>query len=472
MLWSKLNAKRKMAMISNETVAQIAPILMKYGLMDFAKDLKKYDFHQLPQLRKASVGQLVQLGMSSQQATSLLLAVNPSAISEGRGSARVLPHGITVAEDAWFHKKVAKKPARPSAPVTMKDLHAPFQNSHRYKEARRQQRERDPKPPPELEMTATQRQKTIDKVLPQPDLDAPIEPEPEASRSNFIMRNNPYETLSPSPPPRPPTTESERLTRQDAHFAERTFDYDRVVKEMARALKVDLREEQEADSWLKSQPLQHRRSNVDMTKQQKGEAMRSTFNMKTAATWHTTGFSVHGTTNHTRSSGTTSQVFGAGLAGVDECHSREYSPSASIHARVATGVVGHTSGLAGLGARLGTRATGSFAESMAAGETAAESSTAHSSATLAEMDEEIQLGMNRVARSHVYVGDPRFIPTDLTQVHRGNASYSGREFIDRWSSLQSHSPRSIEERKQMMRIDAAWQPKTVRSFRVDRVVRR
>ena len=166
-----------MAMVSNDTVAQIAPILLKYGLMDFAKDLKKYGFHQLPQLRKASVGQLVQIGMSSMQAKTLLLAVSPSAVpgalsspnrhlvltsssphlvAGSRGSARTLPHGITVEEDAWFHKKKEKRSNRQQQPVMMKDLHAPFRKSPRYKDARRSQKQKLPEPEPESELEPEQ----------------------------------------------------------------------------------------------------------------------------------------------------------------------------------------------------------------------------------------------------------------------------------------------------------------------------
>jgi len=222
-----------------------------------------------------------------------------------------------------------------------------------------------------------------------------VSPSQESVDSQLLKSfiHNPFDRMAATPPPRSPTTESEKR---------RTLmtDYERGVKEKARALAKDMREEQEADSWLKAQPLAHRVSRVDARKQHKGVVINSTINKKSDPAAHVKAFSAHGTSNHTYFSGTNSQSFGVGLAGVDERHSREFSSTASLSARAATEdrrAVGHTGGLAGL--REHSRTSASFAENLAqTGGTLAQIAAAQSSSELAQLDDEIQLGMSSAPR--------------------------------------------------------------------------
>ena len=379
--WKRLNAERKMAMVSNETVAQIAPVLLKYGLMSFAAQLKKYGFHRLPALRKASVEQLEQLGMSSKQAAMLLRAVTGAATtaketpSDGSRSVTKRPHGVDIPNEAWFYTaELEPEPER--RPVLMADVQPVSRHVS-----------------PRVSRLHNKRNAAIGSLVSSANFDGIV----ERDGSNTGTGG---ETASKE--------------RYEPVLAE----HKAQVERYELALRKEVREEQQANDWLRARPPRHRARILDLDKAKKDAAVNSTL-------WK----------GHRAAAELVSEL------SVD-------NPAVSM----AAGMVFSES-------------TGSLA-----GQVYAQQSATRQAA--AELDDEIHqlMSMSAPRSVHVYVGDPRFLPSDASQAHDNRADYTGGEFIDRWSSLQLQSPESIESHKQALRLASAWQPRTKRSFRVERVL--
>lgn len=431
LLWETLNAKLKTATVSNETVAQIAPLLLKYGLMDFAKQLKKYGFHRLPELRKASVDQLVLLGMTSKQAAELLQAATGGAVahgdaSDGRHSVTNRAHGIEISNEAWFHN-AELEPEPDYVPVTMADLRpVSRRTSPRDRAPRRAQKAASG-------MQADQ-EHAIQALVGSQDFQG------AATDDNADMQDNPFYTDT--------MTTEEFLMAEAQRRVAATAEYKQSIKRQELATLKEVREEQEAQSWLLSRPAKHRLRVRNDDQVVKGAKASVVAPLQKITPMHLQGVSEFGKSNHTNFS---ARSFGRNPA---KAHTASTELSEGYHgANTATGMQF-------------SQSSGSIASQILVDQ--------KSSAQLVALDDEIKQLMSRISArpprsSHVFVGDPRFLPTDTTQFHASAASHRGDEFIERWSSLQMHSPQSIEARKQAMRLAKTWRPKTKSSFRVERV---
>lgn len=471
-LWKQLNAKRKMAMVSNETVAQIAPFLLKYGLMDYARPLKKYGFHQLPALRKASIAQLVQLGMSSREAMILLRAVGASHPGEGeegqtpeerRKSAGKgkRAHGIEIPNEAWFFK-AELEPEPEQAPVLMSDLRPVSRHGLSSRGGRSTRDDRQAGKSSGDGAAIVGHGYTAPGAKPGDAGDAG-NADGAAPAALDVGAVNSLRDLVQVGAAKDTKESLEKAAVDQREQAQ--SDYARLISRNRQSHLRDLKEEQEADAWLKAQPLKHRVKKPDPGKAVKGATINATLRKKIAPMPHMKGFSEHGNTNHTQVSGM-GDTFGPvtesqsiSRASNTSEHSGEMMREASVSNGFRVGAVGITAGM-----RF-SQTSSSFA-----GQVFQHAASQDSLAHLAKLDGEILSAMSGAPRAQVYVGDPRFLPNDLSQAHRGVANYNGEDFIQRWSSLQMHSPRTIEERKQAMRVAKAWQPKTTRSFRVERAL--
>jgi hypothetical protein len=414
--WKRLKAKRKATLMANETVAQIAPILLKHGLMDFARQLKKYGFHRLPALRKASVGQLVQLGMSSTQATTLLRAVTgrgtagEEEANDGRSSVTKRAHGVEISNEAWFYKaEMEPEPERP--PVTMADL-----------------RPAPRRPSPRGHHVHGKTDAAIQSLVSGPGVDDVVKRDDRADANDEPAQR----TIRPHQQTDSKFLEAEKKSVAQQHAKERV-DYKEGVKRRALAVKKEMREEQEANDWLRARPADHR-TIVVPEKASKDAAVKQVLRKGTQMP-HLKGIIDHPGSSRKLLNDRTASELSTGSPAIGTTAGMRFSES-----------------------------SGSFGGQIYEQQSGSQQS-------LVELDNEIFFWKTKAPRTaHVHVGDPRFLPTGTVLGHTANASFTGRKFINRWSSLQSHSPESIESRKQALRVAKAWQPKTTRSFRVERVL--
>ena len=202
--WHSLDGSAAIDHAAMDTVAQVAPLLVKYGLTDFAQALKKYGFHKLPALRKASLEQLVQLGMSSTQANVLLRAAGGLSNADERSSMN-RSRQSHIRNDAWFHQVAA--PSTPPTPAV----------------PRRRKPKRN---------------------------DLASVPLSEAVKRHVANAS----AESPEPHPREPT-EAEVAEAIRVRLEE---EYHQSVKEKQQALRKERVEEQQAESWLHAQPARYR----------------------------------------------------------------------------------------------------------------------------------------------------------------------------------------------------------------------
>lgn len=419
--WKLVKAKRMVSKMSNETVAQVAPILLKHGLMDFARQLKKYGFHRLPALRKATVGQLVQLGMNSMQATTLLRAVTGNGTmgqeaGNGKRSVTKRAHGVEISNEAWFYQaELEPEPERDT--VTMVDL-----------------RPVSPRPSPRGRPIHSRvhgkKKAAIQSLVSSPDFDRMMKRVDDDGDAN-------HETAKRTGT-RGQQTDTEfvegEIRKAGQQRNEKAAECKESDKRSELAKHRELREEQEANDWLRARPAGHRTIIRDSEKAMKEATVKNTLRKVTQAP-HLQGIS-----NDLRSN------------------------RKPLNDRI--GSEGSTDSPA-IGTTAGMRFS---ASSKTFGGQIYEPQS--SLQELVELDNEIFFWKTKTPRtSQVYVGDPRFLPTAGPE--RGSAahsSFTGGKFIERWSSLQGHSPGSIESRKQALRVAKAWQPKTTRSFRVERVL--
>eukprot|EP01043_Picozoa_sp_COSAG02_P001367 COSAG02_NODE_29_length_51136_cov_346.293317_2_plen_697_part_00 len=420
--WKLLKAKRKVSNISNETVAQVAPILLKHGLMDFARQLKKYGFHRLPALRKATVGQLVQLGMSSMQATTLLRAVTGNGTmgqaeaGGGRRSVTKRAHGVEISNEAWFYK-AELEPEPEQHPVTMADLRPVS---------------RRPSLParPVHGLVHGEKNAAIQSLVCNPGFDRMTKRVDDNADANDETAKR---TGTPDQQTDTEFVEGE-IKRAEQQRNEEAAEPKASIKRSGLAKQKELREEQEANDWLRARPAGHRAIVRDSEKAMKDATVKNTLRKVTQPPH------LHGISN--------------------DLHSNRKPPKDRTGSELSID-----------SPAIGTIAAMRFsASSKSFGGQVYESQS--SQQELVELDNEIFFWKTKTPRtSQVYVGDPRFLPTAGTvRGSAAQASFTGGKFIERWSSLQAHSPETIESRKQALRVAKAWQPKTTRSFRVERVL--